>query len=75
MLEPGKKVTSPFLYHLNFIVRLARGAFYHGIKARRSRVRDSATHIPLRVIIPTYRSLYGGAHVAQTSGGGALAGT
>jgi hypothetical protein len=32
-------------------------------------------HISLRVIILTYRSLYGGAHVAQTSGGGALTDT
>jgi hypothetical protein len=51
------------------------GAFYHGIRGRRSWVRAPATHIPLRVIIPTYRSPYGGAHVAQTSEGGALTGT
>jgi hypothetical protein len=31
--------------------------------------------IPLRVIIPAYRRLYGGAPIAQTSRGKALAGT
>jgi hypothetical protein len=46
-----------------------------GIRVRRSRVRAPAAHILLLVIIPTYRSPYGGARVAQTSGGGALSDT
>jgi hypothetical protein len=44
-------------------------------QSRRSRVRAPTTHIPLRAIIPAYRSPYGGARVAQTSGDGALGGT
>jgi hypothetical protein len=56
VLEPDKNVPSPLLYHLGFIVGLVRGAFQLGIRARRSRVRASDTHIPLCVIIPTYKS-------------------
>jgi hypothetical protein len=31
------------------------------------------THIPLCIIIPAYKNSYGGAHITQISGGGALA--
>jgi hypothetical protein len=57
-----------------FIVGLTEG-LHHGIRVRRSRVRASATHILLDVIILIYKSLYGGACVAHTSGGGALINT
>jgi hypothetical protein len=63
------------LYHLVFIVGFVDGVLHHGIRVRRSRVRASATHITLRIIIPTYRSPYGEACIVQTSEGGALAGT
>jgi hypothetical protein len=41
----------------------------------RSRVQASITHILLCIIISIYIISYDGTHVAQTSGGGALAGT
>jgi hypothetical protein len=61
---------SPGLYS-----RIGRGVLQHGIRARRSQVRALTTHISLRVIIPTYKSPYGGARVEHTSGGGVLAST
>jgi hypothetical protein len=69
------KAPSPLLYHLGYIVGLARGVLQHGIRARRSQVRALTIHIPLRVIIPTYKSPYDGARVEHTSGGGVLAST
>jgi hypothetical protein len=49
--------------------------FQHGIQASSSRVWAPTTYIPLHVIILTYISSYGVAHIAPTSGGGALIGT
>jgi hypothetical protein len=38
LLEPDKKVPSPHLYHLGFIVDWQRETFQYGIRVRRSRV-------------------------------------
>jgi hypothetical protein len=73
LLEPDKRPTRPFYITWVNPVGLAEGVLQHSIRVRRSRVRVSATHIPLRIIIPAYRSPYGKARVAQTSGDGVLA--
>jgi hypothetical protein len=62
------------------MVELAEGGLLSWYPSQRSQVRAPTTHIPLRVIIPTYRRPYGGARVAQTSetpeqSDGTLAGT
>jgi hypothetical protein len=75
MLDHSIRDPHPFSYHLGFMVKLARRGRPTWYRARRSRVQAPTTQIPLRVIIPAYRSPYGGARIAQTSGDRALVDT
>jgi hypothetical protein len=75
VLEFDKRLTRPF-YIPGFYTRTVRGSSIM-VSEPEDLEFEPRPRIPLHVIISTYRSLYGGAHIAQTSdpSGGALAGT
>jgi hypothetical protein len=78
LLEPDKNPLD-YSISLKFYSTTDRGrgggSFNLVYRARRSQVRAPITHIPLRITIPTYISLYGEARVAYTSVGEKLVGT
>jgi hypothetical protein len=67
MLEPDKNIVSSLLYYLGCMIGLTRGSFNMVSESEGIKFEPRPHIIPLRVI-PTYRSLYSGVHVAQTSG-------
>jgi hypothetical protein len=68
MLEPDKNAPSPFLYHLGFIVGLTEGDLSSWYSSQEvSSSSPNHAYFPLR-INSAYRSPYGGARAAQTSG-------
>jgi hypothetical protein len=82
VLELDKKAPSPLLYHLGFIVRLEEGGLPSWRQSQEVSSSSPSHALILLHVIPTYKSPYGGARVAQTNGphmpewsGGTLAGT